>query len=188
MNENTPNSLEGKVLIADPFLQDPFFCRSVVLLTEHNEEGSIGFILNKPIDLTIDEAVEGFPEFDKTISLGGPVEQEVMFFLHTRGDILDDTMEIVPGVYWGGDFEKLKAFVSQGMVAENEIFFFLGYAGWSPEQLKEELAQGNWTIADFSMRYLKDADEEENTWKRAILRSDNKNAILANFPENPSLN
>lgn len=187
MSENKLNKYEGKVLIADPFLQDPYFSRSVILLTEVNEQGSIGFILNKPLSLSIEDAIEDFPDFDKFLALGGPVEQEVMFFLHTKGDIIDGSVEVAKGLYWGGNFDQLKVLISQELVKESDIHFYLGYAGWSPSQLEYELKQGNWSVGDYSPLYI-DENTSENIWKKAILRSDNKFSFLANFPENPSLN
>ena len=187
MNSEDLNNIEGKVLVADPFLQDPYFTRSVVLITETNDKGSIGFILNKPLSLSIEDAIEGFPEFDKFLSLGGPVDQEVMLFLHRKGDILDGSLSLGNGLFWGGDFEQLKVLISQELIKEDDIYFFLGYAGWSPGQLEAELQQGNWALSDFSPKYMEE-DEADNTWKKALLRSNSTNAFLANFPENPSLN
>lgn len=187
MSEKNQNSLEGKILIADPFLQDPYFSRSIILITEDNENGSIGFILNKPLSLSVEEAIDDFPDFEKFLSLGGPVEQEVMFFMHTKGAILDGSVEVAKGLFWGGNFDQLKVLISQELIKEDEIYFYLGYAGWSPGQLEYELKLGSWSVSDFSPIYVKD-DTSENIWKRAILRSDNKFSFLANFPENPSLN
>jgi putative transcriptional regulator len=187
MNKEENTNFEGKVLVADPFLQDPYFSRSVVLVTEMNENGSIGFILNKPLTLSVEDAIEGFPEFDKFLSLGGPVDQETMLFVHKRGDILDGSLKLSNDLYWGGDFEQLKVLISQDLIKSDEVYFYLGYAGWSPEQLQAEIAQGNWSISEFSSLYLED-DEPDNVWKRAMLRSDSTSAFLANFPENPSLN
>lgn len=187
MSKEENVNFEGKVLVSDPFLQDPYFTRSVVLITEMNENGSIGFILNKPLSLSVEDAIEGFPDFDKFLSLGGPVDQETMLFVHRKGDILDGSLPLSNGLYWGGDFEQLKVLISQELIKPDDIYFYLGYAGWSPEQLEAEIEQGNWSVSDFSPVYLED-DESDNTWKRAMLRSNSPNAFLANFPENPSLN
>ena len=88
VNENVAK--KGRVLISEPFLSDHYFRRSVVYLTEHNQEGSFGFVLNKPLEISIKEIVDDFPESDFPISVGGPVANNTVHFMHTLG-------EMVPG-------------------------------------------------------------------------------------------
>ena len=93
----------GSLLISEPFLADSCFKRSVVLLSEHDKHGTLGFILNKPTDLKLNEAVEDFPEFNVPLYFGGPVDTETLFYIHTLGNKLEGSREIAAGVFWGGD-------------------------------------------------------------------------------------
>jgi putative transcriptional regulator len=100
----------GTVLLAEPFMLDPNFKRSAILLCEHNKEGSVGFIMNKPLDMRIDELIEGFPEFESEVLFGGPVQTDTIHYIHNIGELLEGSRQVTDGVYWGGDFEKLKIF------------------------------------------------------------------------------
>src|SRR5476651_2432719 len=102
------NPEKGKILISEPFLNDPNFKRTIILLTEHNEEGSVGFIMNKPTELSLNDAIDDFPEFDSAIYFGGPVQLNTLQFIHRAGDIIEGSIEIMPGLFWGGNFESLK--------------------------------------------------------------------------------
>ena len=93
----------GKILISEPLLMDYYFKRSVVLLAEHNDEGSFGVIMNKPLAVKLNEVVKDFPEFDSEIYLGGPVQSDSLFFIHTLGDKIEGSQEIIEGIYWGGE-------------------------------------------------------------------------------------
>ena len=89
------NPEKGKVLISEPFLNDPNFKRTIILLTEHGEEGSIGFVLNKPTDYMIHQVVEEFPEFDSVVYYGGPVQLNTLKFIYKGENIIDGTIEII---------------------------------------------------------------------------------------------
>ena len=112
----SPQVSTGKVLLAEPFMVDPNFRRSAVLLCEHNDEGSIGFIMNKPLQMSIDELIEDFPEFDSEVFFGGPVQTDTIHYVHNLGELLEESVEVSRGVYWGGDFEKLKFLIQSNLV------------------------------------------------------------------------
>ena len=111
----------GKLLVAEPFMLDPNFKRAVILICDHHPEGTTGFILNKPINMKIEELVLDFPEIKASVHVGGPVATDTIHYLHNVGDILDDSVEVCKGVYWGGDFTKLKFLVENGLIKENNI-------------------------------------------------------------------
>lgn len=178
---------KGKLLIAEPFLNDPYFKRSVVLLTEHNEKGSFGFILNKPIDLKLNEAIADMPHISAPIHLGGPVGRETLHFLHTLGDALKGSLEVLDGLYWGGDFEQLKDMISAGAVAPEQVRFFVGYSGWSPNQLDEELERNDWMIVNATLKDVMKEDTQD-LWQDILQSLGKEYAILANFPSDPSFN
>ena len=118
---------KGKILISEPFLIDYYFKRSVVLLAEHNEEGTFGLIINKPVDIALSDVLHDFPEFDSPVYLGGPVKTDSLYFIHTLGDRLENSLEITEGLYWGGDIEVVKEMITLGKITAKEIKFFVGY-------------------------------------------------------------
>jgi putative transcriptional regulator len=134
--DNNKVAKQGRVLISEPFLNDTYFKRSVVLLTEHSEEGSIGFVLNKPVDLSVNDVLADFPEIDTEVSIGGPVNTNTIHYIHTLGDLIPNSVKVLDNLFWGGDFEVIKEMISEGRIKGSEIRFFLGYAGWSPKQLE----------------------------------------------------
>ncbi len=138
----------GRILISEPFLLDSYFKRAVILLGEHSEEGTVGFILNKPTDLQLNDALEDFPPFDSPLYFGGPVQTDTIHFLHTLGQKLEGSKEIMPGIFWGGDLEMLKLLIDTHQVTKNDIRFFAGYSGWEPQQLTAELKGHTWLISN----------------------------------------
>ena len=126
---------KGQVLLAEPFLNDPYFRRTVIFLCEHNTEGSFGFVLNNYIDVDLEQIMENMPSYEGRISIGGPVRNSNLYYLHTLGEKIEESVEIIPGVYMGGNFEILKKLLVSGKVHKDQVRFFVGYSGWSPEQL-----------------------------------------------------
>ena len=100
---------KGDILISEPLLLDDNFQRSVILLTEHNTEGSVGLILNKPTSRALNTVLEDFPEVANRLYFGGPVESSNLYFIHQYGKLIPDSIEITQGLFWGGDFEILKS-------------------------------------------------------------------------------
>lgn len=177
----------GKILISEPFMLDPQFRRSVVLLVEHAEQGSVGFVLNQETEVTITDIIPGFPMFDARICIGGPVETDTLHFIHKIPNLVEGGVEVAEGVYWGGDFDQLREHIAIGIVKLEDVIFFLGYSGWSPNQLNEELTQNAWIVAPTQSSDIFNEDHE-NFWKNAVLKLGNKYAHIANFPENPMWN
>ncbi|HHH53126.1 MAG TPA: YqgE/AlgH family protein, partial [Bacteroidetes bacterium] len=108
MNIKDTKIKKGDLLVSQPFMVDGNFRRSVVLLVEYNEEGALGFILNRPIDFSVDELMPDFPDFNAQGYFGGPVATNTIHFVHKVGELLENSVEVYDGIYWGGDFEKLK--------------------------------------------------------------------------------
>lgn len=144
----------GQILLADPFMDVSVFKRAAIYMCEHNKEGSLGFIINKQLDFNIQELVLDFPEFDSNVYYGGPVSTDTIHYVHTKGDILEDAIRITKGIYWGGDFNKLKFFIEKGLIKPNEVRFYLGYSGWEPNQLAQEIETGSWLVADADLNYI----------------------------------
>ena len=178
---------QGKILLAEPFMLDPNFKRSTVLLCEHNEEGSVGFILNKPLNMRIDELVDAFPEFDSEVLFGGPVQTDTIHYIHDVGDLLEDSREVVEGVFWGGDFEKLKFLISSQLIQPHNIRFFVGYSGWSEGQLHDEMGYGSWLVAEMHANYLFKS-RPKVLWQEVMENKGNNYAVIAQMPDGLSWN
>src|SRR4051812_7535524 len=131
---------KGRLLISEPFLPDPNFERTVVLLCDHNEEGSFGFVLNKPSIVKVSEVMDSIHNLDEIVYVGGPVQQDSLHFIH-RNIKLEGAIEICDGICWGGSFESLVLMAETKQVAAQDIRFFLGYSGWGPGQLETELEE-----------------------------------------------
>ncbi len=184
--ENKLVPQEGRVLIAEPFLQGDYFSRSTVLLVQCNDEGDVGFILNKPTNLRVKELFKGFPDFESNAFLGGPVSNDKLFFLHTLGEKIPDSLLITGNLYWSGDFGHLTSLISAGLVEEEDIRFFLGYSGWSAGQLAAEIADHSWVVTEPSVENILSSDE--NFWNDSIQLIGGNALLWQNFPENPELN
>ncbi|MDA0939523.1 MAG: YqgE/AlgH family protein [Bacteroidetes bacterium] len=185
-NQASPRA--GNVLLSEPFLDDPYFGRKVVLLCEHNEEGSFGFVLNNFVDIDVDEVMDDLPKLNTRISVGGPVKNGNLYYLHTRADIAE-SIEVVDGVYMGGDFDQIRDLLLGGSLTSSEIRFFIGYSGWSPAQLEDEIRSRSWFVADVERQDIMRTDEEnESFWKRLISSMGDGFTHIANAPSDPSLN
>ncbi|MES2629962.1 MAG: YqgE/AlgH family protein [Bacteroidota bacterium] len=179
---------KGRILISEPFLADPYFKRTVVLLCEHDDsEGSFGLIINKFIDVRLDQLIDDFPETDARVSMGGPISKDSLYYIHTRPDLIPNSNHVVGKLYWGGDFEALAENVKTGMLKKREIRFFIGYAGWSENQLKRELDEQSWIVNDASVETIMNGRSNE-MWQQSLKNLGKEFAVLANFPEDPKLN
>ncbi|MFC2115214.1 YqgE/AlgH family protein [Bacteroidota bacterium] len=185
--ENNKVAQQGRVLISEPFLNDTYFRRSVVLLTEHSPEGSVGFVLNKPVALSVSEVLADFPEIDTEVSIGGPVNTNTIHYIHTIGEIIPNSVKVLDNLYWGGDFEVVKQMIDQGQIKGTDIRFFLGYAGWSPKQLDNELSENAWLVSEMKAEHIMQGPDD-NLWKEILETSGDKYKTWVNFPENPGLN
>jgi putative transcriptional regulator len=184
---NNKVASKGRVLIAEPFLNDTYFKRSVVFITEHNAEGSVGFVLNKPVELKVQDVIQNFPFIDSGISIGGPVNTNTLHYIHTVGELLPNSIKVLEDIYWGGDFETLKRFITEGKITKNQIRFFLGYSGWGEKQLEKELNDNAWLVAEINSELIMKG-EQVGFWNQILEKMDNKYQVWANFPENPGLN
>ncbi|TRZ42866.1 YqgE/AlgH family protein [Robertkochia solimangrovi] len=179
---------KGHLLIAEPsIIGDVAFNRSVVLLAEHNTEGSIGFILNKPLEFRLNELV---PDIKKSFKVynGGPVEQDNLYFIHKVPELVQNSIEISNGIYWGGDFEKIIDLINQGDIKENDIRFFLGYSGWETLQLEKELDSNAWVVSENKYKSNIIRKSTLHFWKEKMLELGGDYVIWSNAPENPGLN
>src|SRR5687767_7216517 len=178
---------KGRLLISEPFLPDPNFERTVVLLCEHNAEGSFGFVLNKPSILKVNEVMEDMVSLDNLVYVGGPVQQDTLHFIHRNVSVIN-AVEIVSNVYWGGDFENLVTLCDTKQLAGGDIRFFLGYSGWGPGQLESELEQDSWIVCDFVTDQLLFDTDPQNMWRKALDNMGGRFSMYSNYPVDPRLN
>ncbi len=179
---------KGHLLIAEPsIIGDLSFNRSVVLLADHSSEGSIGFIMNKPLDYILSDLV---PEVEAEFKIynGGPVEQDNLYFIHKIPDLIPNSVEISNGIFWGGDFTIVSDLISKKKITPNEIQFFLGYSGWDAEQLSQELEANSWVIVKNTYEKNIIGKTYNTFWKEKMIELGGEYLLWSNAPENPSYN
>lgn len=177
----------GILLIADPFLKDPNFKRSVVFLCEHQEEGSFGFVLNKLYDNTLEDLIVAAEGLDIPVYEGGPVQKDTIHFLHQYPNLIEGSQKVIDGIYWGGDFETTISLLKTGLISADKIRFFIGYSGWGNGQLEEELKEKSWVTVD-ATRKIVFHPQTDAIWKEALLHKGGEYEMLVNFPTDPQLN
>ena len=179
--------MQGQLLIAHPLLHDGFFSRAVVLISNQNSEGAVGFSLNYRTQFMLRDVRPEVRNGSFPIYEGGPVAKNQLFFLHSLGKELDDSIHIGNNLYVGGDFNALLHMIEHGKVKSHDVRFFAGYSGWSEGQLEEEIRQRHWLInqpqsADFFMH------EPNNLWGQQLAEIKESYSIFANFGCDPSPN
>lgn len=179
---------KGDLLISEPFLADPNFARTVILLCEHNEDGSFGFVLNKPARIKLNELIEGTGDRLDNVYIGGPVQQNTLQFIHRNEGLIEGGLEVRKGIYWGGNFEQMLTIIESNLINTSDIKFFVGYSGWASGQLKGELELNSWIISrNVRVEQIFDTDVK-SLWKEVLNTMGGKYKIVANFPVDPRLN
>ena len=177
----------GTILIADPFLKDPNFLRTVILLCEHREEGSFGFVLNRKLKYVVGDLVSDLEGCDFPIFYGGPVQQNTIHFLHRCPGLITGGEKITDEIYWGGEFEEVTALLGNNKLSPNDIRLFLGYSGWGEGQLNNEFTENTW-LTTHSSGQLVFGDDETAVWKNALRQLGGKYEQLIHYPIDPQLN
>lgn len=177
----------GVLLIADPFLKDPNFMRTVVFLTEHKDEGTIGFVLNRQYENTLDELLPEIEGHKFPVYYGGPVQMNTIHFLHRYPDEVPGGVEVMKGVWWGGDFDSLVQLINSDRVDPNRIRFYIGYSGWGVGQLETEMQEKTWLTVE-ATRALIFHDRAEEIWRDSLKHLGGEYEMMINFPIDPQLN
>ncbi len=160
---------DGRLLISEPFMMDPNFKRSVILLTEYSEAGAMGFVLNHQSEYLLGDLLPDLPYSEMPVFVGGPVGEDTLHFIHRCPEKIDGGIEIAGGVFWGGDFEEVKELVTNYQVSDNEIKFFAGYSGWTPGQLNGEIDEDTWIVTDKYNPEIIFTQDEQNMWKEVVI-------------------
>ncbi len=172
----------GMLLLAQPYLLDPNFKRSVIALVDHHASGSVGFVLNHPLDWRVSDVIQGFPDFNAFMNFGGPVQRDTLHFLHTLGAALSDSIHVIDDIYWGGDFEQLSGMIEMGTATPAEVKFFLGYSGWSEGQLEEEMLTDTWITTELREDIVFQT-EPDQIWPLSMRRLGNTFEVLSHMDE-----
>lgn len=172
----------GMLLLAEPFMEDPYFGGAVILLCDEHENGTVGLILNKPLDLKIGDVVPDLAECAFPIGYGGPVEPNVLHFIHRQGGLIADSIPISRGLWMGGDFDEVVFLINQGLITQSDIRFFIGYSGWSVGQLGEELELKSWIASEGDLNFVFDAFEPAFLWHEIMNLKGGHYSVLATMP------
>lgn len=190
LSDEQPAPLVGSLLVARPTVGDPCFGRSVIAMIQHDDSGSMGVILNRMTNLCLSDVMDDVPHADEVpVFLGGPVNTELMFFLHDLGaDVLPDAEPLCAGLWVGGDFDALRAYLSAGNPVEGHIRFFVGYSGWEAGQLAGELKRHDWVVLDgIDARFALTTPYRE-MWNSAVERFGDRYRLWRNWPVEPADN
>jgi putative transcriptional regulator len=183
--QNNEVAKKGCLLISDPFLDDHYFARSVILLCEHNDEGSFGFVLNNYIELDLHKLDDKFPDIAARISIGGSISKENLFFIHRLGKEINGATIITPGIYYGGDFDELSNILALQPDLRNQVRFFIGYSGWSIGQLNEELKEKSWIpVSNIPLEMIFNTSDEK-LWSNCLELQGDRFRMISKFPVNP---
>lgn len=177
---------KGRLLISEPFSGDIFFRRAVVLITEHDESGTKGLILNKKIANNVDFFLKEYQDYTERVFLGGPVMPENIYMLHNFGESIGGSEKIKNNLYIGGSPELIKLLISSGQINKENFKFFLGHAAWEPNQLENELKKNYWLVVDDKSKNL--LDHNVDLWRESVRKLNNKYKLWANFPNTPEFN
>jgi len=180
---------KGRILISEPFLGDPNFTRSVVLLVEHNSDGTIGFVLNHAIELSLADVADDNELPDIPLIKGGPVELNTIHFIHDLGPEIEESFEVKKGLWWGGNFEQVLELLEEDNSKLKHFKFFIGYSGWAPGQLDGELEDDAWMVSSISAKEaLSPVLNSQELWKRTMDRLGGEFSILSKSPLDPTWN
>jgi putative transcriptional regulator len=175
------------LLIADPFLKDPNFQRTVVFLCEHQDEGSFGFVLNRSYEYTLNELVSGLEDLAIPVFYGGPVQIDTIHFLHQYPDLIPGGYEITDGIFWGGDFEMAINLIRNKQIDPQRIRFYIGYSGWGSGQLNDEMKEKSWLTVQANRKIIFHKQTDE-IWKDSLRLLGGEYEMMINFPIDPQLN
>jgi putative transcriptional regulator len=177
----------GTLLISDPFLDEAYFRRSVILLCEHSENASFGLVLNNFLDVDLHELDHDFPDIHARISVGGPVETQSLYYIHSFSNI-EDSFEVRDGLYFGGSFSQLKSLIEESPSNGAKIRFFLGYSGWDRGQLANEILEHSWIVVDNISNKEILGTLDDNFWQHCMEKQGKEFKTISRFPLNPNHN
>lgn len=174
----------GSFIISQPLIDDKRFEKKIILITEHNKQGTLGFIINKKTKIKICDLLNDLNKVNNYCYLGGPVDNNNLFYFHKNGNIINNSKKIFNDIFIGGDFNQIKEYLKTGIIKENDIYFFLGYCGWKKNQLENELNDNCWLVYNKKIDFL----DSNLNWKDLLIQYDEKYKIWVNAQDNFHLN
>ncbi len=178
----------GDLLISEPYLPDPNFERTVILICEHDENGTFGFVLNKKANVQLADVVEEVGSYEADLFVGGPVQQDTLHFIHRSDQLIESSNKIAENVYWGGSYEELLGLVNTRAIQATDVRFFVGYSGWSPGQLMDEMKAHSWIVfKQVTSEMIFDWDNQD-LWKACLKSMGGKYKLISGYPKDPRLN
>ena len=185
------DSLRGKLLVAAPMLVDPNFNRTVVLLLEHNDDGAIGLVLNRPSDVVLNDALSSWAELapaPAVVFVGGPVSAESAIGLaEARSSTVETETDGFAPLLEGLGTVDLARPPDLVLPAVARVRVFAGYAGWGPGQLEGEIDEGAWYVVDSDPDDALCA-EPGGLWRTVLRRQGGDYALVSTFPPDPTMN
>ena len=179
---------KGSLLIANPEIESDLYSKSVVLVCEHNASGSFGLIINKPLNLEMPADIINMGNLENphlSTLAGGPIQVGQMMLLHSSNTIPDQTLELCPGVFLGGNLEFLQEAASDPNGPHIKLCF--GYSGWAAGHLEKEFLQGHWFVHQAKASHIFDSSLK-NLWHTILQEMGGKYVNIAKIPDDPSLN
>lgn len=178
----------GDLLISEPYLQDPNFDRTVILICEHdNDSGTFGLVLNRLSDYNLSEILTD-AQATLPVFVGGPVEMNTLHFIHRDGSLVADSHEVHNGIFWGGNLDEALEKTNLGLLKQSDIHFFIGYSGWSPGQLMDELRAKAWIVYKGATAEMIFDWDNQALWKACLSHMGGKYKLMSNYPSDPRLN
>ncbi len=180
---------KGIFLIADPKLRDPNFSQTVILLCEHNNQGSLGVVVNRPTTLRLSDAIPNLNDHCSTtdvIYAGGPVQQDHIMTLYRAEEQIPESKHVAAGMYLGGSLAILENMLAS-VSSTNSIRAYVGYAGWSSNQLESELEESSWKLVPADQKFVFDM-EPTKVWATLLASLGKSYSIYENMPPDPTMN
>ena len=179
---------KGDLLLSEPYLPDPNFERTVILICEHDENGTIGFVLNRKANVQLADVMDEVGDYPTDLFVGGPVQQDTLHFIHRHKPLADGSNPVLENAYWGGDYETLLQMINTRTISPDDLRFFLGYSGWSEGQLMDELEANSWIVMkNVSAEMIFDWDNQD-LWKACLRSMGGKYKLMSNYPKDPRMN
>ncbi len=177
----------GTFLIADPFLKDPNFQRTVIFLCEHNKEGSFGLVINRILPLRLSDLLTNFSDTDFPVYYGGPVETNTLHFLHRIPDLIPGSLQLQKNIFWGGEMDALNQLILHDKLKKDDIRFYLGYSGWGETQLDGEIKENTWITGKGNAELIF-MPNPEKCWHKSLQTLGEPFNQMALYPLDPQLN
>lgn len=189
LSDLQPDPKRGSLLIAKPTVDDTCFSRSVIITVNHSEHGSMGLIVNKPSGITLNEVIDGLlTDEDIPLYLGGPVNTELLFYIHTLGDAIPGAKPLTNDLFVGGNYDAMKRYINSGAPINGKVKFMLGYSGWAASQLEAEIGMNDWAVCHAIHSNLILSNDEADIWQLSVARLGERYRMWLNWPSDLSMN